>query len=421
VKGTQQDVLDVPDAIDVVASGPAYGGLVNVEAARESGLAKVSSQNLQVDFLAFLASHEADGSGAVAVAGNGAITFKSKNDLAKLVAEFSYEKLKQISAAARALARYVDDLEGELEQADVQVVQLRTQMREAGRVAAQRDAALAEVQRKTGEVEGRLGVTQAELDASEFALEEAERRADEAADQLLSLQSTIREAEERGESAQAKQNEAESLAVKFEEQLLDAERRALASERAKRKLTSELEQLARARADADMRALSANEMVLAMEQRSLAAEEAAERKAQELDDMMSQRERNGAQLQEAVSSLEKRLCEIDSAAIGDPRGIDINYTTQLEMQAETTWLRAELRDVLDADHIDFRAAATDGARAGLAGPPPISRMRKFDLAAECSSYGIDASGTVAELRARLRAERKRRQREERDATAASES
>jgi len=280
VKGTQQDVLDVPDAIDVVASGPAYGGLVNVEAARESGLAKVSSQNLQVDFLAFLASHEADGSGAVAVAGNGAITFKSKNDLAKLVAEFSYEKLKQISAAARALARYVDDLEGELEQADVQVVQLRTQMREAGRVAAQRDAALAEVQRKTGEVEGRLGVTQAELDASEFALEEAERRADEAADQLLSLQSTIREAEERGESAQAKQNEAESLAVKFEEQLLDAERRALASERAKRKLTSELEQLARARADADMRALSANEMVLAMEQRSLAAEEAAERKAQ---------------------------------------------------------------------------------------------------------------------------------------------
>ena len=44
--------------------------------------------------------------------------FASRDDLAALVSEFSYGKLSELAAAARALARYVDDLETELEAAD---------------------------------------------------------------------------------------------------------------------------------------------------------------------------------------------------------------------------------------------------------------------------------------------------------------
>jgi hypothetical protein len=55
--------------------------------------------------------------------------FESREALAALVADFSYGKLKELAAAARALARYVDDLEGELEAADDAVVDLRREVR----------------------------------------------------------------------------------------------------------------------------------------------------------------------------------------------------------------------------------------------------------------------------------------------------
>ena len=258
-EGEVLDAIDVEITVPTAANG-ASAAPADLQAARRSGLAEVTSANLQTDFIAFLAEREAGGGGAVSVGWNGAVTFKSRAELARVVADFSYEKLRQISAAARALARYVDDLEAELETADVQVVQLRAQMRESARLAAERDAALADVQRRASEVESQLGATVAELEAGERALVEAEQRAEDAASELLELQRRLREAEARGESVAEQRREAESLGVKFETQLLDAERRALAGERTKRKLAAELDQLARARADADLRAQSANQL-----------------------------------------------------------------------------------------------------------------------------------------------------------------
>lgn len=259
--GEYGETIDVQVAAHQ-ADGAATGGLVSMEAARKDGLAVVSSANLQGDFLAFLAERESFDASGVSVAPDGAITFQSRDDLARMVAEFSFEKLRQVSAAARALARYVDDLESELETADVQVVQLRAKMRDAASAAAQREAAFAEVQRRASAIESQLGATEAELEAGERALVEAERRAEDAAGQLLEMQATLRVAEARGDSVAEQRREAESLGVKFEQQLLDAERRALVGERTKRKLAAELEQLARARAEADMRAQSAQEMAM---------------------------------------------------------------------------------------------------------------------------------------------------------------
>ena len=47
-------------------------------------------------------------------------------------------------------------------------------------------------------------------------------------------------------------------------------------------------------------------------------------------------------------------------------------------------------------------AAADAAKALL----PLSRMKKGDLVAECESRGLENGGTVAELRARIRIERR---------------
>ena len=47
------------------------------------------------------------------------------------MSEFSYGKLQELAAAARALARYVDDLEAELAAADEGAVLLRSQLADA--------------------------------------------------------------------------------------------------------------------------------------------------------------------------------------------------------------------------------------------------------------------------------------------------
>jgi hypothetical protein len=263
------------DAIDVVpyAAALAVAEQPNIEVALKSSLAIASPADLSQDFLAFLAEREAAsaaaGGGATMTIGeDGTITFASKRELGQFVGEFSYGKLRQISAAARALARYVEDLEAELESADVTVVRLRAQMREAARAAAERETAVAGLQRRADEVEGRLGATSAELDASELALEAAEARADAAASDLSRLHESLERAEAQGEQAQAQREEVRRVGVRLEEQLLDAERRALANERAKRQLASELEQLELARADAAHRAHAASELAEVTAQRA---------------------------------------------------------------------------------------------------------------------------------------------------------
>ena len=124
----------------------------------------------------------------------------------------------------------------------------------------------------------------------------------------------------------------------------------------------------------------------------------AERKADELELMLSQRERNNAQLQQAVGALERRLEALAQAASAEPTGDDASSQGVLDVEGETRRLRAELRDIVDADTLDFRAAVAGASGAGgalgssptdgrsrVGGPPPLSRMRKAELVAECES------------------------------------
>ena len=54
-----------------------------------------------------------------------------------------------------------------------------------------------------------------------------------------------------------------------------------------------------------------------------------------------------------------------------------------------------------------RAAGGGGKRGSKSGRPALSRMRKADLIAECEERKLESSGSLAELRAALRVERKR--------------
>ena len=78
-----------------------------------------------MDFSSFLAVTEP---GTFTEGTNGEITFASRDALASVVASFTSSKLREMAAAAKALARYVDDLESELEASDDLVVEARTEM-----------------------------------------------------------------------------------------------------------------------------------------------------------------------------------------------------------------------------------------------------------------------------------------------------
>ena len=93
--------------IEVGLAGPS-GSLAKVDAQASAILSSESAIELQGEFCAFLAPREGK---AYSTTAKGEIVFASRDALAALVAEFSYAKLRELAAAARALSRYVDDLE----------------------------------------------------------------------------------------------------------------------------------------------------------------------------------------------------------------------------------------------------------------------------------------------------------------------
>ena len=73
----------------------------------------------------------------------GAIVFADEGALAATVAVFATELTRELGAAARALARYVDDLEAELAAADEGAVLLRSQLVDAARAAERKSGGFA--------------------------------------------------------------------------------------------------------------------------------------------------------------------------------------------------------------------------------------------------------------------------------------
>lgn len=80
-------------------------------------------------------------------------------------------------------------------------------------------------------------------------------------------------------------------------------------------------------------------------------------------------------------------------------------TREIEAQLRSTGMLDEMRGAAEPDG----AGGSSGGRGSMSGArlTALSRMRKADLVAECEERGLAAVGTVAELRAQLRVERKR--------------
>ena len=130
------------------------------------------------------------------------------------------------------------------------------------------------------------------------------------------------------------------------------------------------------------------------------AEAAAERKAAELSRALSSSQAN-------IERLQRQLDKVGLATESTGVGGDGSF------KAEAESLKAELGEVLTVvgGGSDAAAAAAGGGEGGAAADAakallPLSRMKKGDLVAECESRGLENGGTVAELRARIRIERR---------------
>jgi hypothetical protein len=108
----------------------------------------------------------------------------------------------------------------------------------------------------------------------------------------------------------------------------------------------------------------------------LTAEATAERKAAQLDELLSKQERDSNVLNDAVRTLELRFNSLKSDSTA------ASSAAAGSMETEARQLCAELRDVLDENHL---ALIDDGIEpASAQATRPLSRMRKAELVAECA-------------------------------------
>ena len=193
---------------------------------------------LQGDFLVFLAEREEEmeTSGACRVSSTGELTFRSRDALAQVVVQFSMKKLSELAAAARALARYVDDLEMELEVADESVVKLRKEMVAIEQQASREQTKMRSLEEELARLRGELDDAQQRIDVQKAAKEEAEAKADAAAREMLGAQAANVTAAVGGANAEA---EARRM-IELEERLMAAEANALEAEQSKAALERRL-------------------------------------------------------------------------------------------------------------------------------------------------------------------------------------
>ena len=479
--------------------------------------ALVTDGQLQGQFLGFL--DQLAEQNAFVENSKGEVTFASREALAGVVASFTYAKLRELTAATKALARYVDDLEAELEASDEEVVTARKAQREAERAQKAAEKQALDLQAAKEAALSELREAAEAADAQVAARQQAEREAEAAAERLLEMKGQLKaasaaekdavkaaaksaaeaaEATARASLVEARvdllpdtaellskaeeqgrlQAEAESAAamaaekvelVKLEEQLMRAEEEAAAEEERRVKLEAALAQVeAQQRAAAEQRAAE-EARAAELEARAAKAEEEAQKKADELEATRRDKETEVAQLQAALEALTKVQQEQQEARAATPppaaaaaaaskakpkpaskakpkpkaaskakpkpkKGAAAKEGMFAELvlpddesdaaappaangaakpvapappavngfEAEAAELASELSRI--AGDISGGGAATAN---GKVKPPALSSMKKAQLVAECEERGIESQGTVAELRAMLRVERKR--------------
>ena len=317
------------------------------------------------DFSAFLQRPEI--AGRYERTTEGAIVFRDEGQLGATVAAFATELTRELGAAARALARYVDDLEAELAAADEGAVLLRSQLADAEK-SVEEKVSVAEAEAARAR-EARELAAQAEAAKRKAEAEAAE--AEEAAEAKAAALARVEgEASSNEQDVQA----ARAAAVELETRLVDAESRA-------RALADEAQAVARRAAAAERQAASAagaqeaTEAVLdAMKRRAEAAEESADAAARASAEALARAEASEAQLKKQLADLAD---SVDDAAVA-------------EVVADATAAVAEVA-----------AKASAGGKK-----PALSRMRKADLILECEARGLAFEGLkVPELRVLLRGAR----------------
>jgi len=369
-----------PVTVDVTA--------INPQSRASSALSTISDSQLQGDFVGFLAVH----SNTFVKGSKGEVIFESEQALASMVASFTFEKLRTLAAAARALARYVDDLETELEGSDDQVVEARKEMFSAQRAQKEAERELVSLKASQDSTLAELRKSEAAASAQLEARQQAEREAEAAADRLLQMQQ--REAAARGRPSLGSQERMEL--ARLEEKLMQAEAAAAEEETRRSRLETSLAAIKEEQAHAEALRKEEEAHAAELEKRAAQVEQEAQRTAEKLENRLSRSRDEVEALQAALSTLqavkEQQLpTAVSAAAATEPVVVLGGF------EAEAAKLQADLQRLAGT-------AADAGSKNRL---PALSSMRKAQLVAECEERGIESKGKVAELRAMLRVERKK--------------
>mmetsp|Transcript_73221 Transcript_73221/g.129847 ORF Transcript_73221/g.129847 Transcript_73221/m.129847 type:complete len:567 (-) Transcript_73221:112-1812(-) len=349
----------------------------SVDSTVTSLLASDGATKLQSEFVLFLSPREGK---SYRTTQEGEIVFASQQALSTLVTEFSYGKLKEVAAATRAIARYVEDLEGELEIADDEVVNLRMEVKKGAVAMSETKRVNDKLQAEADELSSKLSSAQQELETRRMAISEMEKAAERTAEQLLNLKKA-------GNAAgKATKDEVTAKALRLEQELMEAETATSDLTESKLRLEESIATLSEQKQQVEEARRQEAERVKELEQKALTAEAKSEQMAHTLSASEAQ-----------VASLEAQLDQLK-------RAIDVSGTPMDGTLAE--------------DASDFRSQAVElskqiGSQLGDTGlvsdakRPALSKMKRDELIRECEERKMDATGTVAELRATLRVERKR--------------
>ena len=358
---------------------------------------------------------------------DGALIFRDEAALALSVAAFSLEVTKELGAAARALARYVDDLEVELAAADEESVRLRSSLNDAQ----------TKILTKESIVESALKDAEAlRLEASELrlSLEDQRRAAQSYEEKATEASQRIVRVEEEKDKDQAEKTllleEALKQAVILEEALSAARSDALKKGRELTLVESRVSD-AESRAKAASRERDAIDTVAkAMESRATIAEATAEETAKRLQLALVKTVESESKLTAALDAVDD-MAELNyiidddelDIAIGEDTSTGNNNTdsdadsgssdgkpaTPKKKTTEATLLASLDAPAKKAAADDLREAR-DTVRSQLGddseGLPSIWKMKKSDLITELETFGRDCTGLkVPELRAWLRVAR----------------
>ena len=221
-------------------------------------------------------------------------------------------------------------------------------------------------------------------------------------------------------SAQATQGEAQARAVRLESQLMAAEAKAAEQLAERERLESSMADIGSKRQLAEEAAEYGAARVRELEQAAAEAEAKAEAKAAALTESETSVGRLMIELRELKSAQERVAASNGAASNGVANGVNgaakngaaangkTNGASSATFDVEAKRLTDEIEKQLRGTGMQTGGMPTGGGGGGgSATLVALSRMKKSDLMAECETRKIEVKGSVAELRATLRVERKR--------------